>query len=76
MEERRFYVYTVIGPITWLLFYVGKGIGRRKFKHLKETKENTENYMKYHHIKGLRNKGFEPWVITYTDNLTNNEAKN
>lgn len=57
-----FYVYIYYHPETKSPFYVGKGTGLRYKKHLRETKENTENYKKWAYIQGLRNKGLEPVI--------------
>lgn len=63
-----FYVYALINPLSNQPFYIGKGKGYRCYKHLNETKENTENYKKWAYIQGIRNKGHEPIVEKlYTD---------
>jgi NUMOD3 motif len=72
----EYYVYQYIDPITKLPFYIGKGSGDRMYRHLQETKENTENRKKYAVIKGLQNKGYEPIIDKIADNLTEEEAYN
>lgn len=57
-----FYVYVYSDPTTNTPFYVGKGKGDRAYKHLRETKENTENYLKYCKIKSLLNRGILPKI--------------
>lgn len=57
-----YYVYIYCHPVTSVPFYIGKGTKDRYKKHLKETKENTENYKKWAYIQGLRNKGMEPSI--------------
>ncbi|HET8688656.1 MAG TPA: NUMOD3 domain-containing DNA-binding protein [Methanosarcina sp.] len=68
-----YYVYVYSHPETGIPFYVGKGKGNRYKKHLKETKENTENYKKWAFIEGLRNKGLEP-IIEKVFNSDNEDA--
>lgn len=55
-----YYVYVYSDPRDGVPFYVGKGKGDRAYKHLKETKDNTENYLKYCKIKSLLNGGVAP----------------
>lgn len=70
----KFYVYKYIDPVSNLPFYIGKGTGKRMFKHLSETFNNTENRKKYAYIKGLRNKGLEPVVEIIKDGLSEQQA--
>jgi hypothetical protein len=69
-----YYVYEYVDPRNDQPFYIGKGRGRRIFKHLKETDENTENKFKHAVIKGLWNKGLEPIVRKVHENLTESDA--
>lgn len=73
-EETKFYVYVYIDPRTDLPFYIGKGCGKRAYTHLKETKDDTENKMKYAYIKGLKNKGLEPIIQFINSNMTSDDA--
>ena len=72
----QYYVYQLIDPFTNLPFYIGKGKSSRCFKHLKETKENTENYKKWACIEGIRNKGGYPLVEKVFVDLSEEEAYN
>ena len=57
-----FYVYQYINPITSLPFYIGKGSGDRKYSHLNETLETTENKRKYYKIQSLKKLGIDPII--------------
>lgn len=62
-----YYVYVYSDPRDDVPFYVGKGKGDRAYKHLRETKDNTENYLKYCKIKSLLNEGILPKIdIVFT----------
>ena len=54
----KFYVYALIDPINRIPFYIGKGCGRRAYKHL--TGNDTNNVLKVKYIKNIRPLGFEP----------------
>lgn len=56
-------------------FYVGKGLGNRMYKHLKEDENNTENVYKYRKIqKILKLCGCTPIILKLKENLTEIEA--
>jgi hypothetical protein len=66
----KYYVYALTNPITNVVFYIGKGSGKRYAVHLNEKKSNTENKKKYAVIKHLKNKGLTPdiKIISYFEN--------
>jgi hypothetical protein len=71
--SQHYYVYILIDPSDMMPFYVGKGTKQRWKKHFKETKETTENMLKWCKIQSIRNKNLEP-LIEF-DFRTNNEME-
>jgi hypothetical protein len=67
-----YYVYTYTAPEQTHPFYIGKGCGNRKERHLKETKENTGNYLKWCKIQSILTAGNIPIIniVFETDNET------
>ena len=51
-------------------FYVGKGKGSRYLRHLK----SKTNQIKVNKIKSIINDNYEPLIIKYKENLTNEES--
>ena len=58
-----YYIYAYIDPRTNLPFYIGKGKDDRKYDHLKETDENTENKEKHRIIEELKSLNLTPTII-------------
>lgn len=58
-----YYIYAYIDPRTNLPFYIGKGKSGRKYDHLKETRETTNNIDKFRTIEDLIGLGLAP-IIT------------
>lgn len=71
-----YYVYVYSDPRTELPFYVGKGSGNRMFHHLKETKESTENYLKWCKIKSITNDGMTPKIDIVFESVSEELAYN
>jgi hypothetical protein len=69
-----YYVYSYRDPLSETPFYIGKGSGNRKFKHLKETKDNTENYLKWCKIRSILNRGDQPHIEVLFEFETELEA--
>jgi len=70
----KYYVYIYINPKDSQPFYVGKGCGNRAWRHLKETKINTENYKKWCILENLRKLELEPIILILKDNLSEEDA--
>ena len=57
-----YYVYSLLDPKTSQPFYVGKGSGRRVYRHLTESLDKSTNKMRWHKINQIRNSGNEPTI--------------
>ena len=68
-----YYVYIYQDPNDSRPFYVGKGSNDRMYAHLKETKENTSNYLKWCKIQSIKNRGEEP-IISVVYETTDEES--
>jgi hypothetical protein len=61
------YVYFLADPRDGLIFYVGKGKGRRKFHHTSAVRRGCEaNYVKEKRIRAILKDGFEPECLTFS----------
>ena len=69
-----YYIYSYRDPQKQLPFYIGKGSGNRKLRHLKETKETTENYLKWCKIQSILNRGEEPLIEIMFETNSEQEA--
>ena len=69
-----YYVYSYRDPQSSLPFYIGKGCGHRKYKHLKETKESTENYLKWCKIQSILKRGEEPIIDILFESVDEQET--
>ncbi len=68
-----FYVYFIINPINNKVFYVGKGIGKRAWQHLKMKGSNLN---KINAIKEIYNNGLSPIIKIHSENLIEEDAYN
>lgn len=66
-----YYIYAYLDPRTNLPFYIGKGKKSRKFNHLKETADNTENHRKHAVIQELKELNLVPTIIELESNIEN-----
>jgi len=59
-NKRLYYVYALVCPLTEKPFYIGKGKGRRMFKHQKDVNDGDfSNPYKAQHIRDLNNQGHQ-----------------
>ena len=68
-----YYIYAYIDPRTNLPFYIGKGKDDRKYDHLKETDENTENKEKHRIIEELKSLNLTPTIIDLETDIENED---
>lgn len=86
-SNNRYYVYCYMDPIIpynkehlginfeFEPFYIGKGSGKRKFKHLLEAKQkNHTKSHKLNRIKSILKSGNDPLIIECASNLKEDEA--
>ena len=72
---KRFYVYFLCDPRNFYLpFYIGKGSGNRWETHLKESLKRTSNKRKFYKIAKMREEGFEPKVMIWQNDMSEDEA--
>jgi hypothetical protein len=69
-----YYVYYLVNPETKNPFYVGKGKGNRCKQHLTDKMEYSRNKRLTGHIKKLRERGIEPVIIKFKENLVEKDA--
>lgn len=73
MSERQdYYVYALKDPriLPAKPFYIGKGVGSRRFDHLKSNDESDKSQR----IREIREEGFDVIVSVLVDNLTEAQA--
>lgn len=73
-DAEIYYVYHLLNPITYMVFYVGKGHDQRCYQHLKDTLETTHNKRLWGYINNLRKKGYEPIVLKIQENISEEYA--
>ncbi|HET7116084.1 MAG TPA: hypothetical protein VFI29_06320 [Hanamia sp.] len=69
---KEYYVYGLIDPRTNLIFYIGKGKGKRVLQHFKEKLRVQSNTEKLQIIEEIQKAGLEADHIIISENL--NEA--
>jgi hypothetical protein len=67
----RYYVYLLVNPLNNQIFYVGKGIGKRAWDHLKAKGTNKK---KNDLIKFIYANNQKPKVLIYKDDISELEA--
>lgn len=78
-KKRKYYVYRLIDPRTFRIFYVGKGSGDRVFQHVKDVKsligkDNDAVSLKSQQIAEILACGKQVISIIHRWGLTENEA--
>lgn len=73
-EEDKYYVYHIINPITFRLFYIGKGEGSRCRQHLTDKPEYAHNKRLNGYIRNLIKNNTPPTIIKIAENLTEEYA--
>ena len=71
---KEFYVYGLIDPRTNLIFYIGKGKGKRVFQHFKEKLRVQSNTEKLQIIEEIQKAGLETGHIIISENLNEEVA--
>jgi uncharacterized protein len=69
-ERLRYYVYLYIDPRTDRPFYVGKGVGKRCFSHLKDLRESRKTSV----LAELRKLSLKPRIEMLKYGLTEEQA--
>lgn len=72
----RYYVYLYINPITNLPIYVGKGTGKRCYRHLTEKIGGNTNLLKYNTIRKILRTGVRPQIVKVIENIEEDLAYN
>jgi hypothetical protein len=64
-----YYIYEYVDPRNNKPFYIGKGSGLRKYGHLKETVDTTDNRKKFFKIQKIKSEGLNPIINVIVDNI-------
>jgi hypothetical protein len=67
----NWYVYAYYDPRNFKMFYVGKGIGKRKFAHLDDKGDSKKTRI----INKIKSEGIEPIIKVLAKDLTDDQAK-
>lgn len=78
MEIYKYYTYQLIDPFDGIPFYVGKGCGKRMFRHVNDVKSgkipNKTNFDLFKKIKSILDKNQEILYEKLGENLTEEES--
>jgi len=74
IEKIGYYVYLLIDPQTYEIFYVGKGRGNRVFAHLNEALTDVTENTKLDRIRAIHDSGQEVRHVIHRHGLTEKEA--
>jgi len=70
-NQRNCYVYALANPVTGLVFYVGKGSGKRAKTH---GSPSSRNALKNEIIADLRRRALKPTIHVLADGLSDDDA--
>lgn len=74
-RPNRFYVYELSDPRTGIVFYVGKGCGKRASRHLADARNGRiGNATKHNVIAEILADGLEPTITIVADKLIEGDA--
>jgi hypothetical protein len=73
MNTFRFYVYAYYEPGSDLPFYIGKGQGKRAWKHLNPSR-STRRAILYSKLRKMAREGIEPNIVLLHEHLAEEEA--
>lgn len=71
-KTKKFYVYILVEPETYLPIYVGKGSGNRLFHHWYNTPETDENKLKQFKLEKINRE--HGHILYFIHSLFNSEA--
>lgn len=70
-KPKRFYVYALFDEVNNTFFYIGKGINKRAWNHLKLS---GKNFKKEAYIANMYSKGSKPKILIIINNLDEKSA--
>ena len=72
---KGYYIYAYIDPRTNEVFYIGKGVGDRAWRHVRRPSYyKTRKSFFYHKLRKMLSEGVKPTIIIIKDDLTEETA--